>query len=67
HELRLAAATPRFTFAADRVEFCAGMALRGGELVLSFGVSDAAAGLAVLALEDVLALLEPLAASQPVG
>jgi glycosyltransferase involved in cell wall biosynthesis/predicted GH43/DUF377 family glycosyl hydrolase len=66
-ELRLAAATPRFTFAADRVEFCAGMALRGGELVLSFGVSDAAAGLAVLALEDVLALLEPLAASQPVG
>jgi predicted GH43/DUF377 family glycosyl hydrolase len=66
-DLRLAATTPRFTFAADRVEFCAGMALRGGELVLSFGVSDAAAGLAVLALEDVLALLEPLAASQPVA
>jgi predicted GH43/DUF377 family glycosyl hydrolase len=67
HDLRLAAATPRFTFAADRVEFCAGMALRGDELVLSFGVSDAAAGLAVLALGDVLALLEPLAASQLVG
>jgi glycosyltransferase involved in cell wall biosynthesis/predicted GH43/DUF377 family glycosyl hydrolase len=66
-ELRLAAATPRFTFTADRVEFCAGMALRGGDLVLSFGVSDAAAGLAVLALEDVLTLLEPLATSQPVG
>jgi predicted GH43/DUF377 family glycosyl hydrolase len=66
-ELRLAAATPRFTFAADRVEFCAGMARRGGDLVLSFGVSDAAAGLAVLALDDVLALLEPLAAGQLVG
>jgi glycosyltransferase involved in cell wall biosynthesis/predicted GH43/DUF377 family glycosyl hydrolase len=66
-ELRLTAATPRFTFTADRVEFCAGMAARGEDLVLSFGVSDAAAGLAVLGLQDVLALLEPLAAGQPVA
>jgi hypothetical protein len=35
--------------------------------VLSFGVSDAAAGLAVLGLQDALALLEPLAAGQPVA
>ena len=34
------------------------MALRGDELVLSFGVSDAAAGLAVVALGEVLGLLE---------
>ncbi len=62
--LRLAALTPRFTFTADRVEFCAGMAARGAELVLSFGVSDAAAGLAVLELEDVLGLLAPASALQ---
>ena len=46
--LALAALSPPFTFTSDRVEFCAGMARRGDELVLSFGVSDAAAGLAVL-------------------
>jgi predicted GH43/DUF377 family glycosyl hydrolase len=61
-ELRLAGATPRFTFTSDRVEFCAGMAARGQELVLSFGVSDAAAGLAVLALDEVLGLLAPVGA-----
>ncbi len=63
-ELRLAALTPQFTFAADRVEFCAGMAVRGGDLVLSFGVSDAAAGLAVLSLEHALGLLAPAGSLQ---
>jgi predicted GH43/DUF377 family glycosyl hydrolase/glycosyltransferase involved in cell wall biosynthesis len=57
--LRLSALTPRFTFTGDRVEFCAGMAARGRELVLSFGVSDAAAGLATLRMDEVLGLLEP--------
>jgi glycosyltransferase involved in cell wall biosynthesis len=56
----LAAISRPFTFAAERVEFCAGMALRGGDLVLSFGVSDAAAGLAVVALGEVLGLLDSL-------
>jgi predicted GH43/DUF377 family glycosyl hydrolase/tetratricopeptide (TPR) repeat protein len=58
----LTAMSPPFTFAAERVEFCAGMARRNGDLVLSFGVSDAAAGLAVLPLDDALGLLDPLSA-----
>jgi predicted GH43/DUF377 family glycosyl hydrolase len=57
-DLRLAAVTPGFTFTTDHIEFCAGLARRGDELVLSFGVSDAAAGLAVVALGDAVALLE---------
>ena len=55
---RLAAVSPPFTFVAERVEFCAGLARRNGDVVLSFGVSDAAAGLAVVELDEVLGLLE---------
>lgn len=55
----LAATSPAFTFTGDRVEFCAGMARRDDDLVLSFGVSDAAAGLAILDLDEAIALLEP--------
>ncbi|HTA37145.1 MAG TPA: hypothetical protein VK761_10545, partial [Solirubrobacteraceae bacterium] len=58
-QLRLTALTPRFTFTGDSVEFCAGMAARGDDLVLSFGVSDAAAGLAVLPRQAALELLQP--------
>jgi glycosyltransferase involved in cell wall biosynthesis/predicted GH43/DUF377 family glycosyl hydrolase len=61
-EHRLTAASRPFSFAADRVEFCAGMAPYGDELVLSFGVSDAAAGLAVVGRDEVLALLETVVA-----
>ncbi len=56
----LAAISPAFSFVSDRVEFCAGMARRGDELVLSFGVSDAAAGLAVVSLSQAVGLLEPV-------
>ncbi len=49
-----------FTFTSDRVEFCGGMARRGTELILSFGVSDAAGGLAVLDIGEALELLRPL-------
>ena len=49
--------TEPFTFTSDRVEFCGGMARHGDDLVLSFGVSDAAAGLALVALDEVLARL----------
>jgi predicted GH43/DUF377 family glycosyl hydrolase/tetratricopeptide (TPR) repeat protein len=59
--LSLAATSPQFTFTSDRVEFCAGMAKRDRELVLSFGISDAAAGLAVLPIDAALALLKPVA------
>jgi predicted GH43/DUF377 family glycosyl hydrolase len=50
-----------FSFIADRVEFCAGMALHADTLVLSFGVSDVAAGLAVVPLAEAIAMLEPVA------
>jgi glycosyltransferase involved in cell wall biosynthesis len=52
--------TEPFTFTSDPVEFCGGMAKHEGGLVLSFGVSDAAAGLAVLDLREVRELLVPL-------
>jgi predicted GH43/DUF377 family glycosyl hydrolase len=58
-DFTLAGVSQPFTFTSDRVEFCAGMARRGDELVLSFGISDAAAGLAVIDLDDALALVEP--------
>ena len=60
-DFALAGISAPFTFTSDRVEFCAGMARHGNDLVLSFGVSDAAAGLAVLSAQDALDLLEPLA------
>ena len=58
-DLALAAISPPFSFTLDRVEFCAGMAHAGDELVMSFGVSDAAAGLATISLDEALSLLEP--------
>jgi predicted GH43/DUF377 family glycosyl hydrolase/glycosyltransferase involved in cell wall biosynthesis len=61
-DLVLTAISTPFTFTADRIEFCAGMALTEGELILSFGVSDAATGLATVPLDEALALLEPTAA-----
>ena len=57
--LAMTAVSQPFTFTSDRVEFCAGMARRDDELVLSFGVSDAAAGLGLVSIADALALLEP--------
>jgi hypothetical protein len=60
-DLSLTGISVPFTFTTDPVEFCAGMARRGAELVLSFGVSDAAAGLAALSIDDALALVEPVA------
>ncbi len=56
--LSLAGISRPFSFTSDRIEFCAGMASQGGELILSFGVSDAAAGLATLAVDEALGLLE---------
>jgi predicted GH43/DUF377 family glycosyl hydrolase len=58
--LSLTAMSPRFTFTSDRVEFCGGIARCRDGIVLSFGVSDAAAGLAVVPLDEALGLLEPL-------
>ncbi len=57
-DMEVVGLTEPFTFASDPVEFCAGMARHGDELVMSFGVSDAASGLAVVAAAEVDALLK---------
>lgn len=59
-DLSLAGVSAPFSFTSDRVEFCAGMAARGDELVISFGVSDVAAGLAVMDVRQALSMLEPV-------
>lgn len=56
---RLTDASPRFSFAGERIEHCAGMARRGEDVAISFGVLDRSARLALCGLDDVLALLEP--------
>jgi tetratricopeptide (TPR) repeat protein len=57
-ELRFSAASRRFGFGRERLEFCAGLARLGADLVLSFGVGDRHAGLAICPEADLLALLE---------
>jgi tetratricopeptide (TPR) repeat protein len=57
-ELQLTALSPRFRFAEENLEFCAGLARREHELILSFGVGDAHAGLAVCPERELLELLE---------
>jgi hypothetical protein len=57
--LALTSLSPAFSFTGDEIEFCAGMARHGDDLVLSFGVGDAAAGLALVSLAEVERLLEP--------
>lgn len=55
---RLSAYSPRFRFVHPGVEFCAGLAQHGQDLVLTFGVGDRAAGIAVVPSAEVLGLLD---------
>ena len=66
-DLSPAALGPAFTFTGAEVEHCCGMARRGSDLVLSFGVEDRAAALAVVAEGTALSTLEPLAGVVPEG
>jgi tetratricopeptide (TPR) repeat protein len=61
-DLRLSAVSRPFTFTDEVREFCAGAAISGTELVLSFGVRHSEAYLAVLPLASALKLLEPVRA-----
>ena len=61
-EHRLAGVSPPFTFAHELIEFCAGIAPRGGDLVLSFGIDDQEAHLVVVSRNEVMELLAPAAA-----
>lgn len=51
--------SPPFAFLSPRtIEFCAGLAIDGDDLVASFGVNDAEAWLARVPLDQVLGMLE---------
>ena len=54
--------SPPFAFREPRtIEFCAGLAVDGGDLVASFGVNDAEAWLARIPLRQVLRVMEDAA------
>ncbi len=55
---RLTHVSPRWCFAGERIEVCAGIARQADQLVLSYGVWDRSAYLAVCSLSEVLATLE---------
>jgi hypothetical protein len=58
-EWRLARLSPPFLLHERGVEFAAGLARRGDDLVISFGVWDREAWLATVSLDQVLPLLAP--------
>ncbi len=60
HDYRLNLASQLFRFSDDDIELCAGLARRGDELVMTFGVGDRSAGIAVCAEDELLRLLLPL-------
>jgi glycosyltransferase involved in cell wall biosynthesis/predicted GH43/DUF377 family glycosyl hydrolase len=51
--------SPAFHFTGRDVEFCAGLASRDGELVLSFGVDDGSAALGLVDANEVIDTLRP--------
>jgi len=52
--------SPPFVFGHEGVEFCAGIAHKGDDLVMSYGVDDERAALAIVALSSVIEAIEPL-------
>ena len=58
-QYRIAALSSPFAFVSQELEFCAGLARRGDQLLICFGVEDQAAMLGVLGLGEALAMLEP--------
>ena len=62
---RPVAATPWWSFEGDDVEFAAGLAWRGTDLVVSYGVHDGEAALAVIPATELRAHLAPLPPPAP--
>jgi hypothetical protein len=60
-EFLLCAFSDTFTFSGAAIEFCAGLALDGAQLLVSYGVNDGKAMLARLPLDNAVAELRPLA------
>jgi tetratricopeptide (TPR) repeat protein/predicted GH43/DUF377 family glycosyl hydrolase len=59
--LRLVAVSPRFSFTGAEIEMCLGLAARGEELLMTFGVHDGSAHVAIADREAVLDTLVWLA------
>ena len=59
-EFRPGGLSEPFSFTHDGIEFCAGAARAAGDLVLSFGLNDRVAALAVAPLDQLLSLVLPL-------
>jgi predicted GH43/DUF377 family glycosyl hydrolase/tetratricopeptide (TPR) repeat protein len=57
---KLTAGSKPFHLLSPDIEFCAGLAPRGGQLLLSFGVGDYTAMLGVVDADEALAMLEPI-------
>jgi predicted GH43/DUF377 family glycosyl hydrolase len=55
---RLAGLSRPFFFAGRHIEFCAGMALFGDKLMMSYGVRDREAWTATVGVEDVLKFIQ---------
>jgi predicted GH43/DUF377 family glycosyl hydrolase len=55
--------SPAFSFAHSGIEFCAGAALTGDDIVMSFGISDRIAALAFVPVAEMLSIIDPI--SQP--
>lgn len=58
---RITAISRPFCFQGRGVEFAAGMALRGDDLIISYGVGDASAWLHVMPVDDALAMVQEIA------
>ncbi len=64
-DVRPVAATPWWSFEGDDVEFAAGLARRGSDLVVSYGLHDRAAALAVIPAAELRSHLEPIPPPAP--
>lgn len=64
-EFRITGVSRQFTFQQNGIEFAAGIALQGDDVIVSFGAADAECWLARLALEHVLGLMHAPVESDP--
>jgi hypothetical protein len=60
HQLSPSGLSQPFSFAHDGIEFCAGAARSGDHILMSFGLNDRVAAIAMTSLSGVLSMIEPL-------
>ncbi len=66
-DLRITALTHPFRFHAENIEFAIGLARRGGDLLISYGVMDREAWIASVPEAELAALLRPVPWFAPAG